>query len=181
MANAKDKKKQEVAILFIHGLGLPSDLNALNSQFKKRLLSALETSASLESRDIVFHVETINYAALLSHKQDLLWQRLGFSFWSDWTSLLRVIPLRYLNLGLSFWGDPSFRQKVLREVSEAINRLSRKLEGSPDQACFILAGFSMGATIGLEFLNEFARERRKPHSGSVDPLKALLLTSRHLV
>ncbi len=69
---------------------------------------------------------------------------------------LRSLPFDILRLGLSFWGDPSFRQQAFNAVCEAMNRLADRTPMQPGcNVVWVLCGFSMGATIGLEFLHEF--------------------------
>ncbi|KAI3652089.1 hypothetical protein MP228_003392 [Amoeboaphelidium protococcarum] len=72
--------------------------------------------------------------------------------------ILRILPLRVLNLGLSFWGDLDFRFKVLKAVQDAVNRLRSKMTtGESDkfeQVELIFIGFSMGATIFMEYIYE---------------------------
>ncbi|KAI3651003.1 hypothetical protein MP228_004484 [Amoeboaphelidium protococcarum] len=72
--------------------------------------------------------------------------------------ILRILPLRVLNLGLSFWGDLDFRFKVLEAVQDAVFRLRSKMStGESDkfeQVELIFIGFSMGATIFMEYIYE---------------------------
>lgn len=87
----------------------------------------------------------------------------------SWTNVLRVLPFRYLHQGLAFWGDADYRERIYRELAAAINRLAAGGSGESTAAVpdstddmeehyLVAIGFSMGATIVIEFMNDYARE-----------------------
>ncbi|KAI8619888.1 hypothetical protein BC830DRAFT_1164971 [Chytriomyces sp. MP71] len=169
-----------VNVVFVHGL-VPGPLIAdeCNSLVGTHLRHVLRNVAP-KNRIVKFSYESVNYATLLHASQVLRHRRLSGDLntdglesvhanlkttmpkaikrpWIDFTSLLRILPHRVLHSGLSFWGDDIYRKSVLSLVNMAVDQVTipdDQKELADDTEILVLMGYSMGATILLEYLSE---------------------------
>lgn len=145
---------KQIGVLFLHGLSFADQVDIVNKHFEKQIRKEFEGS------DLKVVVKYVNYARLHEDRQLKMCKRLKYS-WLDWKTILRMLPLRVLNMGLSFWGSESVRQDMFHHVIETVNELGQEMiqdssqSSDDDDISFVLVGFSMGATLGVEFLTNY--------------------------
>lgn len=157
--------KSHVAILFVHGLTAhASSTDNQNDYIKRKITSFLKDS--LKSKDsLEISMCALNYATIHSKRQELSWNKHQFSPFNPITPV-RMIPHRVLNMGLSFWNSDDVKEKTFRKFTSCINNLSdlvySKMSAEEKEqtdvkknVSFVIVGFSMGASLALEYLTEY--------------------------
>lgn len=145
---SEPEPSRRVAVLFLHGLNLPNHTESLNSRFRQNFLFHLASqSQSKEAEPWTSspqEIRTVNYASLLEAEQLALLEKVTRQspMTPLWLRMARVLPLRILNMGLSFWGNPKFKQETMDLICDELNALAERYDDT-QQVQLVICGFSM--------------------------------------
>jgi hypothetical protein len=127
-----------VALLYIHGLGLPESIHR-DAQEMKRCLSS-----KLEQRVEFAH---INYAELFQSLQ------------TNTATLLKSLPHNYFALGFKYFNSEEFCLQVYGLIKQALKELVISLGEDYENADLMIVCYSFGTIITPEFLSHFVHGR----------------------